>query len=149
MKKFLTAIACGALLLSGCSDSSTNKNEHAAVNVPMTSDKTFDRDVLQSKEPVLVDFYAEWCPPCKAMAPVVDDVAAEYAGKLKVFKVDVDKNPMLSQGLGIESIPTFVVFKNGKPIAANTGAMPQGALTTMVDSAFNPNVANSGSKPNL
>ncbi len=76
------------------------------------------------------------------MAPVVDEVANQFAGKIKVFKVDVDENPMLSQALQIESIPTLVVFKAGKPVAANTGLMPKSELVSMVESALSANVAN-------
>ncbi|MBS1953007.1 MAG: thioredoxin [Cyanobacteria bacterium SZAS-4] len=149
MKNWFITVACGALLLSGCSSSSENKIGSAAVEVQSTSDKTFEKDVLAAKEPVLVDFYATWCGPCKHMAPVVDEVANEFAGKAKVFKVDVDQNPMLSQGLGIESIPTLVVFKGGKPIAANTGAIPKSELVSMLESAFAPSIAGQKDKTAL
>lgn len=141
MKNWFITAACGALLLSGCSSSSESKVGNVAVEVQSTSDKTFERDVLAAKEPVLVDFYATWCGPCRHMAPLVDEVASEFAGKAKVFKVDVDQNPMLSQGLGIESIPTLVVFKDGKPVAANTGAIPKSELVSMLESAFAPSIA--------
>jgi len=146
MKNWFITVACGALLLSGCSNSSAVKTEHAAIEVQSTSDKTFEKDVLAAKEPVLVDFYATWCPPCKHMAPIVDEVAGQFAGKAKVLKVDIDQNPMLAQGLGIESIPTLVVFKDGKPIAANTGAMPKSELVTMLESAFSPSIAGQKTK---
>ncbi len=141
MKNWFITVACGALLLSGCSSSSENKSERLAVQVQSTSDKTFQQDVLAAKEPVLVDFYATWCGPCKHMSPIVDEVAGQFAGKAKVFKVDVDQNPMLSQALGIESIPTLVVFKDGKPVVANTGAMPKSELVSMLESAFAPSIA--------
>lgn len=136
MKNWFIAAACSAVVLSGCSSSAANKPAHMNVDVRATTDKTFESDVLKSKEPVLVDFYATWCPPCKRMAPVVDEVANQFAGKAKVFKVDVDQNPMLSQALRIESIPTLVVFKDGKPVGANTGLMPKSELVSMVESAF-------------
>ncbi|MBI2811585.1 MAG: thioredoxin [Candidatus Melainabacteria bacterium] len=145
---FIT-VACGALLLSGCSSSSATKSEHVAVEVQSTSDKTFQQDVLAAKGPVLVDFYATWCGPCRHMAPIVDEVAGQFAGKAKVVKVDVDQNPMLSQALGIESIPTFVVFKDGKPVVANAGAIPKSELVSMLESAFAPSIAGQKAKTTL
>ncbi|CAN5571401.1 hypothetical protein BH10CYA1_BH10CYA1_21470 [soil metagenome] len=149
MKNWFITVACGVLLLSGCSNSSENKSEHVAVEVQSTSDKTFQKDVLAAKEPVLVDFYATWCGPCKHMAPIIDEVAGQFAGKAKVFKVDVDQNPMLSQALGIESIPTLVIFKDGKPIVANTGAVPKSELVSMLESAFAPSIAGQKEKTAL
>lgn len=141
MKNWFITLACGAVLLGGCSSAPENKLGHAAIEIQSTSDKTFEKDVLAAKEPVLVDFYATWCGPCKHMSPIVDEVASQFAGKAKVFKVDVDENPMLSQALGIQSIPTLIVFKDGKPIVANTGAMPKSELVSMLDSAFAPSIA--------
>lgn len=149
MKNWFITLACGALLLGGCSNSSAVPSKHVAVEVQSTSDKTFEKDVLAAKEPVLVDFYATWCPPCKHMSPIVDEVAGEFAGKAKVLKVDIDQNPMLAQGLGIESIPTLVVFKDGKPVAANTGAMPKAELVSMLESALTPSIAGQKTKPAL
>ncbi len=149
MKNWLITAACSALLLSGCSSSADNKVSHAAIEVESTSDKTFEKDVLAAKEPVLVDFYASWCGPCKHMAPIVDEVAGQFAGKAKVFKVDVDENPMLSQALGIQSIPTLVVFKDGKPVVANTGAMPKSELVSMLETAFAPSIAAQKDKTSL
>jgi|688.fasta_scaffold313512_2 thioredoxin 1 len=149
MKKWFLTAACISLLLSGCSSSTDSKTIHAAVDVKATSDHNFDADVLKAKEPVLVDFYATWCPPCKRMAPVVDEVANQFADKVKVFKVDVDENPQLSQALEITSIPTLVVFKNGRVIAANTGFTPKDALVSMVESAFSSNVAEKGTRSAL
>ncbi len=141
MKNWFITVACGALLLSGCSSSSDNQADRVAIEVQSTSDKTFEKDVLSANQPVLVDFYATWCGPCKHMAPLVDEVAGQFAGRAKVLKVDVDQNPMLSQALGIDSIPTLVVFKDGKPIAASKGAMPKSELVSMLESAFTPSIA--------
>jgi thioredoxin 1 len=89
------------------------------------SDKTFDAEVLQSVEPVLVDFFAEWCGPCKAMAPALEQVAAEMKGKIKVVKVDVDQNPEITMKYRIQAMPTLMIFKGGKVAAQNVGALVQ------------------------
>lgn len=81
--------------------------------------------VLDAKEPVLVDFFATWCGPCKMMAPVIDEVAAEKAGEVKVYKIDIDDNMEIAQKYGVMSIPTFIVFKNGEPAAKTLGAQPK------------------------
>lgn len=81
--------------------------------------------VLDEKEPVLVDFFATWCGPCKMMAPVIDEVAAEKAGEVKVYKIDIDDNMEIAQKYGVMSIPTFIVFKNGEPAAKTLGAQPK------------------------
>ncbi len=89
------------------------------------SDKTFEAEVLKSAEPVLVDFFAEWCGPCKAMSPALDLVAKEMAGKIKVVKVDVDQNPGITSKYGIRAMPTLMIFKNGEVAAQHVGAMVQ------------------------
>lgn len=89
------------------------------------SDKTFEAEVLKSAEPVLVDFFAEWCGPCKAMAPALDAVAAEMKGKVKVVKVDVDQNPEITTKYRIQAMPTLMIFKGGKVAAQNVGALVQ------------------------
>ena len=89
------------------------------------SDNTFEQEVLKSTEPVLVDFFAEWCGPCKAMAPALEQVAKEMQGKVKVVKLDVDQNPNITGQYGIRAMPTLIVFKNGKVAAQRTGALVQ------------------------
>lgn len=89
------------------------------------SDATFEQEVLKSTEPVLVDFFAEWCQPCKAMAPALDQVATEMQGKLKVVKLDVDQNPTMTGKYGIRAMPTLILFKNGRVAAQHTGALVQ------------------------
>ncbi|MEJ2151180.1 MAG: thioredoxin [Chloroflexota bacterium] len=96
------------------------------------SDETFESDVLDSAEPVLVDFWAEWCGPCKMIAPIVDDLAQEYDGKLKVAKLDADENPSIMQTLGIMGIPTLILFKDGQPVERITGYMPKDRLTERI-----------------
>ena len=81
--------------------------------------------VLDASEPVLVDFFATWCGPCKMMAPVIDEIAAEKAGKASVYKIDIDENPEVAQQYGVMSIPTFIVFKDGKPANKTLGAQPK------------------------
>jgi thioredoxin len=89
------------------------------------SDANFDKEVLQSSEPVLVDFFAEWCGPCKAMAPALEQVATELAGKIKVAKLDVDQNPDVTQKYRIQAMPTLMIFKNGEVAAQRVGALVQ------------------------
>jgi thioredoxin 1 len=96
------------------------------------SDATFDAEVLNSDIPVLVDFWAEWCGPCKMIAPVLDEIADEYAGKLKICKVDVDSNPDIPPKFGIRGIPTLIVFKNGTVEATKVGALSKTQLSEFV-----------------
>ncbi len=95
--------------------------------VPVTT-RTFEQEVLQSETPVLVDFWAEWCGPCHAVSPVLDRIAEERAGQLKLVKVNIDEEHELQQRYGVMSIPTMILFKNGEPAAAVVGAQPKGAI---------------------
>jgi thioredoxin 1 len=92
---------------------------------PFVSDADFEKEVLQSSEPVVVDFFAEWCGPCKAMAPALEQVAAELKGKVKVVKIDVDQNPDTTQKYRIQAMPTLMVFKDGKIAEQRVGALVQ------------------------
>ena len=94
-------------------------------NVKQVSDGTFEAEVLKSDTPVLIDFFAEWCGPCKVMAPVLDDVAREYQGKLKVVKVDVDESGEIAARFGVTAMPTFVLLKNGEEAYRRIGAAPK------------------------
>jgi thioredoxin 1 len=94
---------------------------------PVT-EQTFDQEVLKSEQPVIVDFWAEWCGPCHAVAPVLEKIADERQGELKVVKVNIDEEQGLAQRYGIVSIPTMVLFKDGEPAAAAIGAQPKGSL---------------------
>jgi thioredoxin 1 len=89
------------------------------------SDADFDKEVLQSAEPVLVDFYAEWCGPCKAMAPALEQVAADLKGKVKIAKLDVDQSPAVTQQYRIQAMPTLMIFKGGQVAAQRVGALTQ------------------------
>lgn len=96
---------------------------------PITvSDDTFDEEVVNSDVPVLVDFWAEWCAPCKMIAPIVEQLADEYDGKVKVAKLDVDSNPKVAMTFGIRSIPTLLIFKGGSPVDQVVGAVPKAVL---------------------
>ena len=99
-----------------------------------TTDGDFDADVLQSDKPVLIDFWAEWCSPCKMIAPLLDEAADEYADKLKIAKLNIDENPNIAQKFGIRSIPTLMIFKDGAPQAQKLGAMSKSQLTEFLDS---------------
>ena len=91
----------------------------------VVSDASFEKDVLQSSEPVLVDFFADWCGPCKAMAPALEQIAAELKGKVKVVKLDVDQNPDTTQKYRIQAMPTLMVFKDGNVVNQKIGALVQ------------------------
>ncbi|RDI74525.1 thioredoxin: thioredoxin [Gaiella occulta] len=90
--------------------------------------ETFDQEVIQSETPVLVDFWAEWCGPCHAVAPVLDKIAEERAGEIKLVKVNIDEERELAEKYGIASIPTMILFRDGEPAAAVIGAQPKGAI---------------------
>ncbi len=98
------------------------------------TDQSFEPEVLKSDVPVLVDYWAEWCGPCKAVAPVLDEVAREYSGKLKVAKLNVDENQEIPKKYGIRGIPTLMLFKNGNIEATKVGALSKSQLTAFLDS---------------
>jgi len=98
------------------------------------TDDTFENEVLQAQSPVLVDYWAEWCGPCKAIAPTLEEVAKEYSGKLKVAKVNVDENQEIPRKYGIRGIPTLMLFKNGNIEATKVGALSKSQLTAFLDS---------------
>jgi thioredoxin 1 len=102
-------------------------------DVVVLTDDNWKREVAESGIPVLVDFWAEWCPPCRMIAPSIDALATAYSGRVKVGKLNVDENPMVAQTFGIRSIPTLLVFKDGKVADQQIGAVPQPRIAQMVE----------------
>jgi thioredoxin 1 len=97
------------------------------------TDSNFDQEVLKSDTPVLVDFWAEWCGPCRIIGPVVEELAGEYDGKAKITKLNVDENPQISMQYGIRSIPSLLIFKNGEVVDQIVGAVPKNVLKKQLD----------------
>ncbi len=105
-------------------------------NIINVSDSNFDSIILKSDMPALVDFWASWCAPCKAIAPVVDEMAAQYNGKVRVAKMNVDDNPATPGKYGVRGIPTLILFKNGKIVDQLVGAVPKGQIKELIDKAL-------------
>jgi thioredoxin 1 len=104
-------------------------NEH----IVHTSDASFDNDIIKSDKPVLLDFWAEWCGPCKVIAPILDEAAREYQGRLKIAKLNIDENPQTPPKFGIRGIPTLILFKNGTVHAQKVGAVSKSQLAAFLE----------------
>jgi thioredoxin 1 len=100
------------------------------------TDASFDSDVLGSAEPVVVDFWAEWCGPCRLISPALEEIATELGGKVKIAKLNIDENPSVTIRYGVRSIPTLIMFKNGEPTAIQVGAAPKGRLADWIRGAL-------------
>lgn len=105
-------------------------------NISHVTDSNFAAEVLEAKTPVLVDYWAEWCGPCKMIAPILDQIADEYAGKLKIAKLNIDDNPATPPKYGIRGIPTLMIFKNGDVEATKVGAVSKSQLTSFIDESI-------------
>lgn len=103
-----------------------------ANNVFSTTDSNFENDVLKASEPILVDFWAEWCGPCRALAPKLEELASEFNGKMKVYKVDIDQNQQTPARFGVRGIPTLIVFKNGQAVDQIVGNHPKESISAII-----------------
>ena len=102
------------------------------------TDQSFDTDVLKSQEPVVVDFWAEWCGPCRMIGPALEEISTEMAGKVKIAKINIDENPQIAAKLGIRSIPTLFIYKDGQKVDQMVGAKPKGDLARWISKSASP-----------
>lgn len=103
-------------------------------NVVYANDTSFESEALHAEVPVLVDFWAEWCGPCRSLSPILDEISNDYAGRVKVIKVNVDESNNVAAKYGVRGIPTLLLLKNGEVIGTKVGSLPKGQLTTFIDS---------------
>lgn len=119
-------LACLSVFILACSLT------QALAEVPETTDNSFSHDVLKANKPVLVDFYAVWCGPCKRLAPVVDELAEKYKGRVKVLRVDIDANPKLAKQYGVRAIPTLITYKNGEQVDSSVGLVSKDSIENRI-----------------
>lgn len=105
-------------------------------NVIYATDESFETETINSDIPVLVDFWAEWCGPCRSLSPILDDISSDYAGRVKVVKVNVDESNATAAKYGVRGIPTLLLFKNGEIVGTKVGSLPKSQLTTFIDSSI-------------
>jgi thioredoxin 1 len=130
----LVAVGAVAIALAACTmPEERSMSAISSSDLPHTTDTTFERDVIDSDQPVLVEFYAEWCGPCRHMEPILADLARMYHGKIKVVRVDVDKNPLVAQRYRIQAIPRMMLFKNGDLVDDVLGATSRERLSYSVE----------------
>jgi thioredoxin 1 len=106
------------------------------MSLEQTSDSTFAKDVLQSEIPVLVDFWAEWCGPCRMIAPTLEEVAAEMKGRVKIVKLNIEENPGVPSQFGVRSIPTLALFKGGQAVSSKVGVMPKNKIVEWINTSI-------------
>ena len=136
IKRYFVLIAMG-VLLCGCADKQRAEDVKQSTLLIIESEASFDKSVLKAEKPVLVDFWATWCPPCKVMNPIVAEAALTYHDSLDVAKVDLDANKALAQRFSIRAVPTLMIFNQGKLVAAHEGAMGAKALNKWVKKYLN------------
>jgi thioredoxin 1 len=119
-----------------CLHDTDSKETSCMANLPALTDTNFDAEVLQSAQPVLVDFWAPWCGPCRMIAPIVEQLAKEHAGQLKVYKLNVDESPSLAASYGVNSIPTLMIFKGGQVVDTFIGVQPKSRLEDAITQAM-------------
>jgi thioredoxin 1 len=122
----------------------TPKSEEAKAvgkDVVVLNNDNWKQEVAEAKQPVLVDFWAEWCAPCRMIAPAVDALATTYAGRAKVAKLNIDESPEVANAFGVRSIPTLLVFREGRVVDAQIGAVPQSSIARMIESHLDPTAA--------
>ncbi len=129
----LPAVLLVSLLAGGGCDSSSSRTEAHGTNILILSEKNFQNEVIAAKVPVLVDFWAPWCGPCRSIAPVVNELADDFVGRAKVAKVNVDEASALAQKYGIQAIPTFLYFRDGRVVDQVMGGAPKRELAAKLD----------------